>query len=327
MGRSIKEKKSVFEVARKQFPIGRFAPASIQKDRFESYDNREKKSDKVAAEKQEERMEILSLVDVVFKYGTHEEAPHFWFLDHKNMDMSRASLTKFSNVTVHVPNPCADSIVSTPSYKKLSKKYGSRLELSGCTAEQQLRYIADAFATPTLQSYAPGLSLVWYDTCGKCLDEQFQTIELFARLHLMRRFGPSVFAVTFTHRDLNDHMDKKTKAKHTHPKRMLVDDWIVQCFKAEGYTAHKSSRLRFPRVKEGVYTWIYIIIPPMWKPSLDTFCEMDQDVNQYLIDYSFRGGDYPIVSIKTYQGKPLLLQEKRDTETERLNRMYACWKK
>ncbi len=70
--------------------------------------------------------------------------------------------------------------------------------------------------------------------------------------------------------------------QHETPTRFVVNDWILQCFRDAGYHAFKLARfaklkfflskkidrMTFPRVKKGVFSWTYIIIPPGWVTTL-----------------------------------------------------------
>lgn len=291
--------RSLKSAMREKFPLGRVSSVQDQ-ERFYIYENH-----KDAGEKKEERQELAELTRVVLNYGEQEEQPDMWMLDHVDLSMTLQCLKRFRTANIYIPNPCIDIIAKNAPYRALNKHCPNQINLYGCTAEEQLQFMADCIETPYVRTVRPRFSFVWYDTCGYCQDEQYQTIELFSRLDIMRLNGPSVFAVTFSHRDNNTHMSKENKQKHKFSKRTLVDDWVFTCFEAEGYKILKPSRLRFPRVKALVYTWIYIVIPPTWEHTLDELNKLHEELNQTLEQFPIRTGNYPVVSVKSYESKPL----------------------
>jgi hypothetical protein len=174
--------------------------------------------------------------------------------------------------------------------------------LYAATAEEQIRHLSDIKNTyGSIGDGGRGFSLAWYDTCGACHDEQYQTIELFARMHLMRQDGPSIFAVTFSHRDENRHLDSDVCSTHRAAKRYIVKNWVHQCFEDVGYYVRVPARLALPRIKKSVYTWIFVICPNGWKRSIEDIQAMDQSMNQALENFEMRKGFYPIVTVDLYQ--------------------------
>ena len=119
---------------------------------------------------------------------------------------------------------------------------------------------------------------------------------------LFRKNGPSIFAVTFAHRDnKNELVNVKTQINAT--KRRMVDQWVVGCARGFGYTAIKPTRLMFPRIKKGVYTWVYCIIPETWEHTLQDLRNLEQSTTHWLAD--FRDEEYPQCTVPLYDPQPL----------------------